>query len=215
MPLTAVSPDGRSVLGARNGDVGSLRECLRTETSEAHARLDGQLSALDLRDVEGYRLFLEINAAGLLPLEIALEESGVGRHFPDWPLRSRTRAILDDLSCLGCRASVPELLPALSTDAIFGTMYVLEGSRLGARMLARRVAQAPHILALGGTRFLNHGNGLPLWQGFLSRLERHAAAGADTAAVVRAARDAFTLFEQAAASRCGPAAARQAENASP
>jgi heme oxygenase len=207
MPMTAVSPDARIVFGARNGQVGSLRERLRKETSEAHTRLDRMLSALDLCDLPGYRLFLEINAAALLPLEIALEEAGVGSHFPDWPARSRTRAILDDLFRLDGRASPPDLLPTMDTDAIFGTMYVLEGSRLGARMLARRVARAPHVVEAGATSFLHHGNGLPLWQGFLAALERHQAIACE-AAIIDAARSAFVLFEQAAADRCGPAITR-------
>ena len=44
-----------------------LRSLMRDATAEAHARLDAKLGALNLCTVTGYRRFLEINAAALLP----------------------------------------------------------------------------------------------------------------------------------------------------
>ena len=51
----------------------------------------------------GYRRFLEINAAALLPLERSLERAGVRDMLPDWDDRARTDAILTDLARLGGR----------------------------------------------------------------------------------------------------------------
>ena len=85
-----------------SSDVG-LREKLKRATSSAHRALDARLSRFDLASLEGYRRFLEANAAALLPLEAALERAGVARIFCDWPQRSRRTTILADLKHLGSR----------------------------------------------------------------------------------------------------------------
>ena len=71
-----------------------LRSILRDATAADHARLDATLGALDLCTASGYRRFLEINAAALLPLERSLERAGVRAMLPDWDDRARTAAVL-------------------------------------------------------------------------------------------------------------------------
>src|SRR6186713_2937523 len=61
-----------------------FRSILRDATADDHARLDATLGALDLCSTSGYRRFLEINAAALLPLERSLERAGVRGMLPDW-----------------------------------------------------------------------------------------------------------------------------------
>src|SRR5262245_18514722 len=75
-----------------------LRSLLRDATAAEHARLDAQLGALDLCTPGGYRRFLEIFAAALLPLEHSLVAAGVHDVLPDWDDRARSEAILADLS---------------------------------------------------------------------------------------------------------------------
>lgn len=175
-----------------------LRTLLRDATATEHARLDAKLGALDLCEAAGYRRFLEINAAALLPLEQSLLRAGVRDVLPDWDDRARSEAILHDLTRLG---GTPRLLEApVLTDrsAVLGTLYVLEGSRLGAAYLLRAVRQCSDPVISGHTAFLGHGAGRPLWPGFLAILERHADELADDADLVAPARRAFALFEQAA-----------------
>jgi heme oxygenase len=174
----------------------SLRHRLREATSADHARLDATLSALDLQSRDGYRVFLEINAAALWPLEEALVRSGVTRLFPDWHRRSRRAALMRDLRQLdGAIRPLPD--PArMDEAAIFGTLYVLEGSRLGARFLVRSVAASPDPLVAATTAYLRHGEGEGLWPAFLTLLEQHAP---DHDRAVAAAKRAFALFAEAAA----------------
>lgn len=175
-----------------------LRSLLRDATAEEHARLDAKLGALDLCTVTGYRKFLEINAAALLPLERQLVRAGVRDVVPDWDDRARTDALLSDLSRLG---GTPRLLdaPALTDRAaVLGTLYVLEGSRLGAAYLLRQVRQCSDPVISGNTAFLAHGAGRALWPGFLAILESHAGDIGDEADIVAPARRAFALFEEAA-----------------
>src|SRR4051794_21124796 len=97
-----LSPAGPSTTSnTRAAAAAGLRLCLRSAAAEAHARLDHQLGSLDLTILPGYRQFLEINAAGLIPLEAALTAAGAADIFPDCLLRSRESAILEDLARVG------------------------------------------------------------------------------------------------------------------
>ena len=176
----------------------ALRSILRDATAAEHARLDARLGAFDLRTVGGYRKFLEINAAALLPLERALVRAGVRDVLPDWDHRARSKSILCDLARLGGTPrslDVPELP---DRSAVLGTLYVLEGSRLGAAYLLREVRQCSDAVVSGNTAFLSHGAGRPLWPSFLAALERHASELADDGDIVGPARSAFSLFAEAA-----------------
>jgi len=176
----------------------SLRSVLKAATAADHAKLDATLGAIDLSTLAGYRRFLEINAAALLPLERALIAGGVRKLTADWDRRARSRAILADLTAIG--GSVQPLDPPVIADrpALLGTLYVLEGSRLGAAYLLRHVDRTVDARILAATAFLRHGTGEQLWPSFLALLEHHAAELTDEDDVVVPARHAFALFATAA-----------------
>ena len=200
MPEIAIPTPHVAVRSRPHRPDAKLRGLLREATAGDHARLDAQLGALDLCTIAGYRCFLEINAAALLPLEQALVRARVRDLLPDWDARARTDAILGDLVKLGGflrRFETPELPDRF---AVLGTLYVLEGSRLGAAHLIRTVRQAADPLISGNTAFLGHGAGQPLWSSFLAVLERHSGALIDEQEIVAPARRAFDLFAQAAKS---------------
>jgi heme oxygenase len=175
-----------------------LRSILKDATAEDHARLDATLGAHDLGTVPGYRRFLEINAAALLPLERSLERAGVRALLPDWNDRARTAAILTDLASLGRRAAPLDAPKLDGRAALLGSLYVLEGSRLGAAYLLRTVKTCSDPLISGTTAFLGHGAGRQFWPHYLAALEAHADELAEDD-LVRAARAAFDLFAHAAA----------------
>lgn len=189
----------------RHSMTSSFRHRLRHATAEAHARLDAQLGELDLRDRDDYRRFLEANAAALLPLEDALVASRVADYFPDWEQRSRRTAILDDLARVGGAADpLPAPTPPLDAAGVLGTMYVLEGSRLGAKVLLRDVERSPDPIVAEATDYLRHGSEERLWQSFLAQLERHGAALPNETAAADGAARAFDLFARATARMCDP-----------
>ena len=175
-----------------------LRNLLRDATAADHRRLDGRLAALQLKSMAGYRRFLEINAAALLPLESALVAAGVRDVVPVWSLHARTEAILSDLKKLGGRIRPLQAPMLCDPFAVLGTLYVLEGSRLGAAYLLKTVKNASDPMVAGTTAYLGHGAGQHLWASFLSILESHAEELIDEDDLVHPARRAFDLFATAA-----------------
>jgi heme oxygenase (biliverdin-IX-beta and delta-forming) len=173
-----------------------FRDRLRDATSAAHRDLDARLSAFDLTGRRGYRRFLQASAGALLPLEAALVEAGVAELFPDWPARTRSAAIRSDLGRLGSAPTACGLVSPLTRSGIMGTMYVLEGSRLGAKFLLATVASAGDPRIAEATSYLCHGAGQRLWQSFLTRLAREPSCDEDEA--IDSARAAFAAFERAA-----------------
>lgn len=142
----------------------------------------------------GYGAFLAASAAALIPLELALERAGVSEWLPDWPQRTRRAAVAADLAALGLDAPAFQPASVPSRDFAVGLLYVLEGSRLGARFLARQVQAAGAGLPLS---YLTHGEGQDLWRSFLAWLEAIPKVGLRTDAVETGARYGFQCFSEA------------------
>lgn len=185
-----LSPDVRQNDDSESID---LREFLRGRTRDVHARLDSSIAAMDVRQRSSYERFLRGTATALVPIELALEESGVAALLPDWPRRRRRQALQDDLSLLGTAFTpLPPLLP-LERSGLFGALYVLEGSRLGARVLQRRVARSADPLVRKASAYLSHGNA-EFWPSFLLLLKTNCDVNGEQAAA--AAMRVFAMFEE-------------------
>lgn len=172
----------------------SLREHLRAVTSEAHAALDATAGALGLKTRDGYGAFLSASAAGLAPLEAALERGGVVEWLPDWSRRARREALAQDLTALDLDMPSPPDAPTPSFAFATGMLYVLEGSRLGARFLSRQVRAADPELPLA---YLTHGENDDLWRSFVAWMEAIPKVGFRTDEAEAGARYAFERFSEA------------------
>jgi heme oxygenase len=177
---------------------GTVRALLRRSTADQHAELDAKVSALLSGHEADYILFLHASAAALVPLENALEAAGVASILPDWDARTRRRALICDLADFGGAAQTTLCIPAIETEAFcFGVLYVLEGSRLGATLLARRISERPDHRVRTAMRYLNHGAGQRLWPTFLKRLERAQSVRNAPHDAISGARSAFAIFSLA------------------
>jgi heme oxygenase len=108
---------------------------------------------------------------------------------------------------------------APTAPEVFGILYVLEGSRLGAQLLLEQVLASDDENVRNASAYLRHGQSGPsgeavpnLWRSFLQQLETNDAAD-DQTQTVSGAVYAFTMFirsfSQAAAElrlRIAPAA---------
>jgi len=108
---------------------------LRDATHVDHERVDALYSRFDLADRASYAAFVQAQARALFALEAALIA------FPALPAwRARSPLIAQDLADLGLPLPHPAPVGPLHDDAAAcGTLYVLEGSRLGGSILAKRV----------------------------------------------------------------------------
>lgn len=166
----------------------SARVALRSETAEAHERLDALFSRFDLSDRPGYAAFLQAQAGAFLAVEAALDCAGAGELLHDWEKRRRSEALLGDLRALALPHR-PATSPVFVTEAdILGGVYVLEGSRLGGAVLRRTV---PRSLP---TAFLSHGEP-SAWRRFVEVLDQRLTSPADLSQAALVATSVFQTFE--------------------
>ena len=176
----------------------SLRDVLRSATSKSHERLHQH---------EG----LSAVAAGTIDLSAytALLCRLYGFHhsfeLAAQPLPQRTRWLEIDLATLGVDAAMlPKLprctvFPALaSPDYLLGANYVVEGSALGGRGLARQLDGLLGTGTIAGRRFFSgHGTETgEIWRSYLAQLSAASTAAAPRAAIIKGAVETFTIFEQ-------------------
>ena len=175
------------------------REFVRAATRAAHEQADQLFGSFDLADPQAYRRLLAAHNAVVPLCEAVLEASGVNRMIGDWPGRSRAAALAEDLAMVGGHpgdglALASPVLP----PAAFGMLYVLEGSRLGGAVLARRLQANPDLNCRSATRYFRHGDGLKLWPSFVVAFERSPDVRDNYEVVVSSALATFELFIRAA-----------------
>jgi len=183
-----VSQSTEQPLLPAGGSAPSLVARLREETRPDHARVDAAFSRFDLTRRGGYAAFLTAQARVLPALEALLRP---GETIPGW--HGRAALLLQDLG----RLAVP--VPAahapmiqLGDAAWWGALYVLEGSRLGGAMLARRVPGHLPDAFLGAS----HPPGA--WRGILARIDQACLSPSEQSASIKSAQTVFDAFEQAA-----------------
>ena len=182
-----------TVLPRPRTPVPGVRQSLRAATAQAHERLDSYARRVNLADRESYGRFLQAQSGPVTALETALQDFGVVRLLPDWPLRSRSAALRHDLGWLNLHTELSTSIRPTSAAQAFGMLYVLEGSRLGARVLLQQIlAAAPDLKP--ATNFLSHGSDHRLWPAFLQILEAKVAPD-ELAGCIRGAEQAFALFQ--------------------
>ncbi|MDG9929316.1 MULTISPECIES: biliverdin-producing heme oxygenase [unclassified Pseudomonas] len=181
----------------------SLRQRLKHFSTGLHHQVDAAFSAFPLESAPGYRGFLLAHGAALFSLERTLEANAVEALIEDWPLRRRSDALHADLLALGIEHMAPLDAPRhVDPGWCWGALYVLEGSRLGARLLAQRLRAAQPTAPMS---YLGHAAAEGLWPRFLQRLEA-CAGSCDEAQLQQGVADAFGQF-LAAARRQGEAEA--------
>lgn len=175
------------------------RDFLRSECEAVHHRLDSRLTGIDFDDRDAYAAMLSRFSAPLTAFESALEAGAAARLFDDLSERWRARSLLADLHDLNGRFDRRQGAPIEDEAEALGIMYVLEGSRLGGRVLARRAAESADPAVRGATRYFRHAENAGHWRSFLSRLEASEAVRLKPERAKAGALAAFAAFEAALA----------------
>ncbi len=183
---------------------GALLADLRAATAAHHDRLDMAFSGGAFRDRDGYARFLIMQALVLPSAEALLAGSREYRTLPDWDSRFRSAALAGDLARLGLPMPAPHALDvnAALPGSAAGVAYVLEGSRLGGRLIAQKLTQA----GMGDmpTAFIAHGAEARHWQSFRAWLDGRPSDGAYADAAVQAAIAVFERYIAVAAAVATP-----------
>ncbi|WP_291365527.1 biliverdin-producing heme oxygenase [Acetobacter sp. UBA5411] len=150
----------------------SLRSRLRAATQSRHAVLDRL--AGPVKNAAAYHAYL----TGIATFRFSVEQSLKTAPWPEilatWKPKSLSALIIQDLDDL--RLDVPSLLEWPAPDspaATLGTLYVLEGSTLGARFLVRQAASHGFTDQYGARHLNAQADNLSGWQAFVERLERY------------------------------------------
>jgi heme oxygenase len=159
---------------------------LREATRDAHEALDALFTGFDLTSVEGYRRFIGAQADALLPAEAALDAANASAVVEDWPARRRGHLLAADRDALGLSSRiVVDAPPVEAAAATAGALYVLEGSRHGARHLRKMVPSG------SPTSFLDADHPSGNWAKILDRIDMILY---DTNAVDAALASALQMF---------------------
>ncbi len=182
-----------------------LSVILRKESAQLHRRIEGTLRLPDaIRDATGYRAWLCRYLGFYAPLECLFRE------FEDWKslgiepcLHAQSGCLDDDLAALAVNRTTipyaaPDLLPELPTlSHALGSLYVVEGSKLGGRAILRHLERRMGSEIAGATRFFCGNTAGPTWQSFRATLDgfgfRHPQLCAD---VVMGAERTFISLEK-------------------
>lgn len=176
---------------------GTMLQQLRTATRPAHDALEGSLGLLDeqldrdsygpvLQRLYGFWQGWEPHVAVLLRGEMLAGQR-------------RLHLLAADLATLGFSASAVALLPACPLPVLrdaaeaLGSLYVMEGSTLGGRVILRNVERCLGLDAnAGGSYFAGYGAATgSMWRAFLIRLDAVPAGDA-----ARVATGATATFER-------------------
>lgn len=173
-------------------------DALRGATAESHRRLERDLDLLrdplsKARVAEVLRRFLAFHLAW----EPALARFAVLRDLLE--RRSRVDHLRRDLTRLGATAT--DVAPCAAAAALvrdaetaLGSLYVMEGSTLGGKVISRALAGAPWLPPGGLTYFNPYGADTgAMWLTFKDRV-RSLAAPAVTPDIVAGAVDCFALL---------------------
>lgn len=169
----------------------TLRNALRAGTGEYHNVVDGLFGRFDIADRRQYAAFLLGHARVLPAVEQALEQGGVERLIPDWADRRRADMLRADLCALErAMPPLPPFSPLSTTDALWGAAYVLEGSKLGGAVLAKRVPTG------FPSTYLSFQGPKGAMKAFMDRLDANSTVDHERA--IAAARGVFAAFRAAA-----------------
>lgn len=163
------------------------RERLREATAPTHRALEAIVGPID--SLPRYRRYLLGIAAFRSPIEEGFPSRAWPAEFQNWRPTEIAAELRQDLNDLGLEPVVPAPI-ALASDiaSALGTLYVLEGSSLGARLVYRDALKLG-LTERHGARHLSRQIASDSWRGFVSLLDR--APSLDFARLADAANDAF------------------------
>jgi heme oxygenase (biliverdin-IX-beta and delta-forming) len=170
-----------------------LRFYLKERTSALHSQLDAIVGKLDT--LKCYERYLRAALSFRDPLEKAVVQAQPLGQL-GWSPKSIAGAIREDLDDLGFAVPASDHPAATIKNAsqLVGTLYVLEGSALGARVLYKRAEALGLSAGFGARHLAGQAADRTSWPEFLAILDRR-----DESTAEDTARASLAAFEHALA----------------
>lgn len=171
------------------------RTALKRETAASHQALDDLIGDFTTRDA--YARYLHGMARFRAPIEAWLQHQSMPDELEDWRPEFYGEDIIRDLADLGNRQPDKGATFAPPPGAgLMGLLYVLEGSALGARLLAKRAERLDLTADFGARHLFRQAGNFVSWRTFSDRMEKvwvydDSAAAAWANATFAYARNAF------------------------
>lgn len=143
----------------------NFRFVLRDQTQAQHERVDAALSGLDLTEAGDYGTFLKIHVHCFAQMQSAVAPGGSLAQA----LGGMVRRATGDLAALGQAPGVAAASLERPVEPLAAS-YVVEGSRLGSRVLARQWAEASDSRVRGAGAYLSHPHPTDGWRAVCDRL---------------------------------------------
>lgn len=176
----------------------SAVEALRMATRADHDAVDAAFSRFSLATRAGYVDFLTAHARILPVAERLIAPQGL---IDGW--QGRAEALLEDLREWGLDAPQEmDLVLPEGEAARWGALYVLEGSRLGGAVLARRIGPGLPVAFLSGV----HRQGG--WAALLARLNEEDTGPVWRAQAIQGAKALFRAYLASPSRAASPPSAR-------
>ena len=151
----------------------TLHAFLKQATATAHVDTEGGFVELGFGSVAGYTRFLRAQAGAVRAVEHALDPFQPEFEAAGLRWSRRSPALVRDLAVLGNTPPGPIALPPLAGfEAALGLAYVLEGSRIGNRILLRQVQETGDPAIQDATSFLGFPSESGYWQVFTQHLSQ-------------------------------------------
>jgi heme oxygenase len=174
---------------------------LRQATAAQHRAIESRLRLDSALPLDRYIAVLQGFERFLAAWEPLLEQALPERLRAWFAPRRRGARVAEDLRALHAPRSEPAPLdlPLDTPAAAFGSLYVLEGSALGAQVIAPRLARQLGLHAHNGAAyFAGHGEHTAArWREFRELLEREVATDEQRAAACAAAVATFAALQAA------------------
>lgn len=149
----------------------TVRQRLRAGLAPLHDRLDARITAVCLSPRADFGRLLTVHAQAFPPVVAGLRAAGAARLWPDWDGPARLAALSAELGRLAPDPRGGPRTPArFENEAmVWGGLYALLGSRLGNRVILRRLAETGEP---ADSAFLRpRKDDGPEWRRFLERQE--------------------------------------------
>ncbi|TCK30675.1 heme oxygenase [Ancylobacter aquaticus] len=170
---------------------------LKAASTAAHERVDsGVMQAAPFADGANYQRFLRFQYHLHRRVETLYADADMQELLPDLAERSRLAALEQDFADLGLALPEAPFGPELDRAEALGWLYVVEGSNMGAAILAKEAAKLGFTAEHGARHLAGHPEGRALhWRRFTAALNEAELTAEEETRLEAAANAAFSHVE--------------------